>query len=55
MAHSERCPVCSGGGRVILPPSPNGSSAGGNSVVCYGCQGKGWVVVYEKRPKDKVS
>ena len=41
MAHSERCPICYGKGKV----TPDSVETSNNLVVCYGCLGKGWIEV----------
>ena len=46
MSHAEICPVCKGTGKV---PDPNkyNSTALKDLVPCHGCNGLGWVTVWE--------
>lgn len=44
MAHAEKCPICSGTGRV----NTDDKSIVGGQIPCYGCGGKGWVEVQER-------
>jgi len=39
------CPVCSGKGSIFTPDTY--STGGGETKVCHGCAGKGWVEVHE--------
>lgn len=40
MAHSEKCPVCNGFGKV-----GNDNQRDCSGKTCHGCYGRGWVVV----------
>ena len=41
MAHSEKCPVCEGSGKL---PGDTGTTDC-TPVTCHGCYGRGWVTV----------
>lgn len=44
MAHAEKCPVCNGKGEIIK------NNMTGETTVCHGCNGKGWVEVGTEYP-----
>ena len=43
------CPVCSGKGSIFTPNTY--STGGGETKVCHGCAGKGWVEVHDNMPQ----
>lgn len=43
MAHAERCPLCSGEGKIIKYNEGMQTT----SKTCHGCNGKGWVEVHD--------
>ena len=38
--HAERCPVCEGSGRTVLPVASDMSG-----IECHACKGRGWIEV----------
>ena len=47
MAHAEKCPVCSGSGKL---PGDTGTTDC-TPKTCHGCNGRGWIVIgFESAP-----
>ena len=40
------CPVCQGGGMLIVPENCTSASSTPITIICHGCKGKGWVEVH---------
>ena len=47
MAHAEKCPVCSGTGKIRCDPN---TAYLGPKKICHGCNGKGWVEIEHDNP-----
>jgi len=47
MSHAELCPVCRGAGKVENKGWQESSRLVNNELVCHGCQGLGWVTIYD--------
>lgn len=41
----HKCPVCEGEGQRCVPDNPGGTAANFKTILCHGCDGKGWIVV----------
>ena len=47
--HAEICPVCQGVGTITkhYAPTDHTTAKPSYSYTCYGCNGKGWVVIQD--------
>ncbi len=48
MAHAEKCPVCGGTGKLLLPIGSGGITGGFEEKPCHGCAqwgSHGWIVI----------
>lgn len=53
MAHSEKCPICNGSGKVTSV-NDGISTAVPMDIICHGCGGKGWIEIADTIPSFPV-
>lgn len=49
MSHAEVCPVCQGQGKFVNPDNGK-TTAPMPDVPCHGCQGDGWIMLFDEPP-----